>query len=423
MVSWCNGGRGLLGGRAVALAWVCGALWVSAAHAAAPEPPADPALSEQPPPFSGFEAVPWLKFTNSAFVSDFDGKWIRVEAEFAAATSASVLRLPETARGQNVAGAGDVFFTVRPIGGSPADEFTGVYIAKELSDPLFSMSASQRVVLYGLGRRLVVTGPGQPPTSSEFTLLKVVQLEQVGAGAPPAPAAVVKRNAAPEAGAPAATAGATTPRVPWVIFGSKPEPGAEGVGGTERTIALSMGTGPLPLNTLTLGLSGLAARVMFPKGTLVPFVSLALNSGKATEDDGGGLGKSFNGATTVTASGGIRVDGGARLKGVAIPYGIGAAMLSHATLKDGQVDPDALDKTGMTVAGLMGGFGMDGFVTSHLSFGAELGGTAITAFGKTSPYQDPLATTTSSSGLPASDPEHDEGFLSVYTALQMTVWR
>jgi hypothetical protein len=369
--------------------------------------------ADQPPPFAGFERVPWAKYTNSAFAADFDGKWIRVEAEFVASTSVSPQGLPELARGQGIATPGQVFFTVRPVGGAESDDFAGVFIAKEKSDPLFSMAPGQKLVLYGLGRRLVVATKGPPATSTEYALLEVVQLEVVPDTAPvPAPSAATP-TPVPEPAA--AEPAPREPREPIILFGTKPQPGAEGVGGVERTVALSLGTGPLPVDTLTLGLTGLAARVMFPKGTLVPFAGLAYDTGRlsTTSNGGGDSSKYRTGATAVTLSGGARIDGGARLSGDVIPYFLAAGMLSHGSVKNGEVDPDeSLEETGITAVGALAGFGLDGFVTSHLSLGAELGGAVFTAWGKTK-YD----------GGGANDDEHDEGLVSAYTALQLTVWR
>lgn len=183
------------------------------------------------------------------------------------------------------------------------------------------------------------------------------------------------------------------------------EPAADG------HFALSVGTGPRPLNTLTFGLTGLAARAGFPVGRVVPFASLAVHSvsGANTEDDRA----TRLGSTHLSA--GLRVDlDERRAKGV-VPYVLGAALGGRAGARTGSPSDDDWFGSGTFTLAMMAGVGLDGFVTRHLSLGAELGGLGAISNGGGREIAD--------GRVDDEYGEFDTTVLTTFTALQVTVWR
>lgn len=174
--------------------------------------------------------------------------------------------------------------------------------------------------------------------------------------------------------------------------------------------ALSVGTGPRPLNSLTLGLTGLAARALFPSEVVTPFVGLSITLGSvAAFDDGDREDAEVTGLTALSLSGGIRYDLVEHDETFVVPYLIAGL---HGTRLGARVgEPGAFDRAAFNEVGLFSSLGLDGFVTPHLSLGAEIGGFVAFEFGSDRDEDGDVNT------------RHQVVFLTATTALQVTVWR
>lgn len=137
------------------------------------------------------------------------------------------------------------------------------------------------------------------------------------------------------------------------------------------SIALSVGTGPRPLNTLTGGLTGMGARILFPGTSVFPWVGAAyhlVSSREEYRDD-----PYVTNLSTATVSLGIRGElGEGDFTGVD-PYVIAGIFGNRAGVRSG--DGRFEDRSSVLTLGVTAAFGLEGFLTEHLSVGVEVGGT------------------------------------------------
>jgi hypothetical protein len=180
----------------------------------------------------------------------------------------------------------------------------------------------------------------------------------------------------------------------------------------ESPFALSIGTGPRPLDTLTLGLTGLGARAMLPLGRAIPFVGLSASSVTIADFNDGRRSERFiSRVSSIHVSPGVRVDLATRGDDtVVLPYVAIGGLVGRAAVASGFADDDQLDAIGTTSFGLLGGLGFDGFVTRHLSLGAELGVMGALSLGASRFDGD-------------VEDRFDTTVLTSFTSLQATVWR
>src|SRR5687768_13830306 len=76
----------------------------------------------------------------------------------------------------------------------------------------------------------------------------------------------------------------------------------------DSRFALSVGTGPRPLNTLTFGLTGLAGRIALPVGRAVPWLGLSVQSFSGADfEEGEREDRYVSTASSLHGSLGIRV--------------------------------------------------------------------------------------------------------------------
>lgn len=174
-------------------------------------------------------------------------------------------------------------------------------------------------------------------------------------------------------------------------------------------LAISVGTGPMPLDDLTLGLSGLGGRIMVPFGSVVPFVGLGhAGATTASWSEGDEEDRYQVSLAATSVSGGVRYSLTPDHKGV-VPYGAACLNLMYGAIAAGQVDDQGtVDAFG---AGALFGVGLDGFLTEHLSIGAEFGAQGAWWSGGSH----------DSDGDPGSFFGGTE--FSIYTAAAVTVWR
>jgi hypothetical protein len=177
-----------------------------------------------------------------------------------------------------------------------------------------------------------------------------------------------------------------------------------------KNIALSVGTGPRPLDTLTLGLTGLGGRlILVDEAKLDTVIGFSHTSGRVSsfpEDSFGD--RFFTRVGTTTAFVGMR--GGSKPLGdtEVMAYGIGGALLTRQVSGGGE--PNDVFHSGGYGLGGVGGFGLDGFLAPGLSVGAELGGIAIYYMG--------------GNRFDGTSEIEFSGFgLSSYASLQVTVWK
>jgi hypothetical protein len=176
-------------------------------------------------------------------------------------------------------------------------------------------------------------------------------------------------------------------------------------------LALSIGTGPMPLDTLTLGLGGLGARVMFPgAGRAYPYANLAHTSVSTVvgdeDEDKGDLQRVSLSVSSI--GGGLRVD--LRDRGVdLLPYVAGGGVFSTYGVKSGTKSGD-FDVTRALGGQFTGGVGLDAFLIPVLSIGAEVGGIGMIYNGKSSYQEDVYGT-------------HKVSGFGTYAAVSATVWR
>jgi len=179
---------------------------------------------------------------------------------------------------------------------------------------------------------------------------------------------------------------------------------------TSKSVALSVGTGPQPLDTLTLGLLGLGGRVILVNDKRFdPVIGFSHTSGGVSDfPESGFSDRTFTRLGTTT--GFIGLKGGTPPKddsGV-LAYGIGGAMLTKQGIATGQ-QGDAFHTGGLGI-GVLGGFGLDAFLGKGISAGAELGGLGFTYFG--------------SSRFDGTVEGRVTGLaLSSYASVQVTVWK
>lgn len=182
----------------------------------------------------------------------------------------------------------------------------------------------------------------------------------------------------------------------------------------ESPFALSVGTGPRPLNTLTLGLTGLGVRAMLPLGRAVPYVGLAASSVSVADyEEGDRDARYVSHVSTVHVSPGLRVDLAERGQDtVVLPFVTVGALAGRAQVRTGYADDQGedWDVVGTTTLGGLAGIGVDAFVTRHLSIGAELGAMGALSLG-------------SSRFAGEVYDQVDTTVLSSFTSLQATVWR
>jgi hypothetical protein len=169
--------------------------------------------------------------------------------------------------------------------------------------------------------------------------------------------------------------------------------------------AMSIGTGPVPVNLLTLGLTGLAGRAMFPGEVITPYVGVGVNSATVSSfQEGERSERDIVGLTALSIHGGIRADLTERSHTLAVPYVVAGALLANVGARTGE--PGEVDRVSETIVGATGSLGLDGFVTEHLSIGAELGVLASYAFGADE----------------GGDNKNDVAVVSATTGLYVTVW-
>ncbi len=139
--------------------------------------------------------------------------------------------------------------------------------------------------------------------------------------------------------------------------------------------ALSVGTGPRPLNTLSLGLTGMGARFLVPGSGIYPWFGVAYHSFTLTEGDDDDD-RWVSSASTWTVSAGVRgpLGGGTRYEGVD-PYATVGVFANRVGLRSGDPDEDWDRTNGMTF-GTTAAFGLEGHLNRHLSVGLEIGATA-----------------------------------------------
>jgi hypothetical protein len=180
--------------------------------------------------------------------------------------------------------------------------------------------------------------------------------------------------------------------------------------------ALSVGTGPRPISTATLGLTGLGARAMFPVGRAVPWVGLQVSSvGVASFDDGERSDRFVTRASSVHGSGGLRFDLADRTARSVSSYALVGVMAGRATGASVDVADDYVYKSYTTTVLGLAGLGVDGFVSKHLSIGGELGVLGGKSYGNSLEVEN---------GNPGeSDGKAETTVFSSFTGLMLTVWR
>lgn len=177
----------------------------------------------------------------------------------------------------------------------------------------------------------------------------------------------------------------------------------------ERGLAISVGTGPQPLDTITLGITGLGARVLLPagKGRIVLSGGHTSARGSSFPDTGFADRDFFRlGGTTVLAGyrGGSPPD-----EAAVVPYGIGGPMLMRGVTGEGSPGNDVF-RNSLWAVGALVGVGVDGFVNRHVSAGVELGGLGGIALG-------------GNRWRGESDDQFSGFALSTYASAQLTVWK
>ena len=192
---------------------------------------------------------------------------------------------------------------------------------------------------------------------------------------------------------------------------STEEVSGEGVDGFFDDVRLSVGTGPMPINSLTAGVAGLGTRLYKPHDKGLLFAGLSHVGGNIAEYDEGERDERWvNGVRGTALSGGYRLEKGVGSEAKAIPYGLVGGMLMMSSTKDGSPD-DGYYKTNVNLLGAMGGVGIDAALTPVLSLGAEFGGVAMIGFGSRTNRDGDVTG------------KNSESVLSTYAAVQATVRR
>lgn len=178
-----------------------------------------------------------------------------------------------------------------------------------------------------------------------------------------------------------------------------------------RGIAIGVGTGPQPIQTLTLGLTGLAGRILVPAGSGSFVVSGGHTSLRTADFQPDGFAdRSFTriGGTNVAL--GYR-GGSPPAKPKVVPYGVGLAMVTRANTNNGDAGrPERNWGTGLWALGAMAGVGADAFVNPSVSAGVEVGGLGTYALGGER-WRGEVDDKFSAFGL------------STYASAQLTVWK
>lgn len=143
----------------------------------------------------------------------------------------------------------------------------------------------------------------------------------------------------------------------------------------ESPWALSVGTGPQPLNTLTLGLTGAGARLLLPGQRVSPYFGAGVTSASVGSWSEGDYGARYvTRGTTANLTVGLRVDA-RQPEDDLVPYGAFAVLGNWTSAKSGTAR--ALDGENGFGGGGYAALGLDGFLTPHFSIGAELGAMGV----------------------------------------------
>jgi len=177
-----------------------------------------------------------------------------------------------------------------------------------------------------------------------------------------------------------------------------------------KGIGLSVGTGPRPLDTLTLGLLGLGGRLILVNDKkLDPVLGLSHTSAVLSDFPESSFGdRSFTRLGTTTGFFGLRGGTPPPDDTGVLAYGIGGAMLTRQAIGSGEPG-EVMHVGGLGIGGLAG-FGLDAFLATGLSVGAELGGLGVFYLG--------------GSRFDGSVEGQFSGLaLSSYASVQVTVWK
>ncbi len=185
----------------------------------------------------------------------------------------------------------------------------------------------------------------------------------------------------------------------------------------DARFGLSVGTGPRPFQALTLGLTGLGARVFVPTTSRVtPWLGASATVAKASSfDEGFQSDAVVVGASAVHASGGIRADTRDPADHMLIPYVLVGGLAGRVSVWEKYKEFEERFSSGSTSFGLFAGLGLDAFLTPDLSIGGEFGGfgavstgSSKTVFAGSKDKGDALVGTT---------------VITTYSSLMITVWR
>lgn len=181
-------------------------------------------------------------------------------------------------------------------------------------------------------------------------------------------------------------------------------------------VALSVGTGPRPLSQVTLGLTGLGARVLLPGTTLSPWVGLqATRAAVSAFDQGERDDRYTSSASAVHGSLGLRWDLTERKARSVSPYVIAGALAGRAAVASRDVADDQKYVSATTTVAGTAGLGFDGFLSRHVSLGGELGAIGGVSSG-------------SSASVDGGNKDRDDEkvqttVLTSFTGVMLTVWR
>ena len=180
--------------------------------------------------------------------------------------------------------------------------------------------------------------------------------------------------------------------------------------GSGKSIAISVGTGPRPLDTLTFGLTGLGARVILVNDKKFdPILGFSHTSGGVSNFPESSFGdRFFTRVGTTTGFLGLR-GGTAPPEGSGVmAYGVVGGMVTRQAVGNGE--PNDVFHVGGWGIGGQGGFGLDGFLAEGLSVGAEIGGIGIL-------YQG------GSQFAGETDDKFSGLAMTSYASVQVTVWK
>jgi len=124
-----------------------------------------------PPPWDQFAPVPFAQLVNPAFGTDFDGKWVKVDAVFNSASGWAVEMQLECRLAVVTFTCADVPFVVAdPTSGAL---WGGVAMDKELATVLFTLKPGEAITLYGRSAAFTV-----PQSHAQYEALKVYKIEE-----------------------------------------------------------------------------------------------------------------------------------------------------------------------------------------------------------------------------------------------------